>query len=146
MQRKPNGEIQNDSNDRGGDRGKSCGEADVAAQFLDVGSAEENPEKAGREGDPGGEQGAERGREQRRQALRMLPAAHEPDELQNHDERARRRLRQAESVHHLPGLEPAVMRERLLRDVRQDGVGAPESDNRGLAEKNAFLEKRMIPA
>ena len=57
--------------------------------------------------------------------------------------RGQRRLGQTKTVHHLAGREPAVMRESLLRDIRQNGVGAAESDDGRLAEEEAFLEKRM---
>ncbi len=76
----------------------------------------------------------------------MIPAAHEADELQDHDERPGRRFGEAEAIHHLAGREPAVMGEGLLRDVGQNRVGAAESDDRRLAEKEAFLEKGVARA
>ena len=76
--------------------------------------------------------------EQRRQTLRVLPSAHETDKLQNHDQRTRRRFRETKSVHHLAWLEPAVMKERLLRDIRQDRIGAAKSDNGRFAEENSL--------
>ena len=118
--------------------GECGGELHVAAQFLDVRAAQKNPEKAGRERRPSGEQCAQRGREQRRQTLRVLPSAHEADELQDHDERSRRRFGETKSVHHLARLEPTVMKKRLLRDIRQHGVGAAEGDHGCFAKENSL--------
>ena len=38
------------------------------------------------------------------------------------------------------------MRERLLRDIRQNGVGAAESHDCGFAEEEAFLEQNVFGA
>ena len=107
----------------------------IAAQLFDVRPADKNPKKTRRESRPSGEQCAERRGEQRRQSFRMLPRAHESDELQNHDQRPRRCFGETESVHHLTRLQPAVMKQRLLRDIGQHGVGAAESHDGRFAEK-----------
>ena len=64
----------------------------VFAQLLEVRRAEKNPEEAGNECGPGGDERAEGGGEQRRECAGLIPSAHETDELQHHDERARRCL------------------------------------------------------
>jgi hypothetical protein len=52
MQAKPEREIGDDADDRRGDRGQRRRQRLVAAQRLDVGRAEEDPQEARREGNP----------------------------------------------------------------------------------------------
>ena len=75
--------------------GERAGERPVAAQALDVGRAEEDEEEAGKERHPRRHERADVALARRRAALRMVPARHEADELEHHDERSRRRLREA---------------------------------------------------
>ena len=60
VQREPDREVEDHADHRGGDRRQRAGERLVAAQRLDEGRAEEDPEEARREGHPGREQPAER--------------------------------------------------------------------------------------
>ena len=78
----------------------------VPAQPLDVGCAEEDPQKTGSEGDPGGDQRAEqRGPERRQRGPGLRQAPKETDELNDLDERTGRRLfGQPEAVEHLAGV------------------------------------------
>src|SRR5262249_25922971 len=76
----------------------------------------------------------------------MLPPAHEAHKLHHHDPRAGRRLGQTQSVHHLSRLEPAIMEERLLGDVRQHSVSAAKGDHGGFAKENALAKQSVIPA
>ena len=50
-----------------------------------------------------------------------------------------RRLRHAEAVEHLARLEPAVVLDRLLRDIGQHRIGAAEGHHRHLAEEDGDL-------
>ena len=75
----------------------------------------------------------------------MLPGADKADELHDHDERAGCCFCQAKSIHHLARLQPAVVKKRLLRDVRQHRVVATEGHDRCFAEKQAFIEKSAVP-
>ncbi len=68
VQREPDREVEDHADHGGRDRTERPGEALVAAQELDVGRTEEDPEEARREGDPGREQPAQRAGEHRRQA------------------------------------------------------------------------------
>ncbi len=117
-----------------------------AAELLDVRRAEKNPKETRDERRPRSNQRTERACEQRRESARMIPAAHEADELQNHDERSRCCLGETEAVHHLTWLKPAIGSGRLLRDVGQNRVGAAEGDHRGFAEEETFLEQCGVPA
>ncbi len=76
----------------------------------------------------------------------MLPRAHETDELQDHDQRAGRGFRQTETIHHLARFQPAIMKQRLLRNVGQDCVCAAERDHGRFAEKQTFFKERALPA
>ena len=69
--------------------------------------------------------------------------AHEADELQDHDERAGRRLGHAEAVEHLAGLQPAVVLDRLLGDIGQDRVGAAEGHHRHGGEEDRDLAEHV---
>ena len=89
---------------------------------------------------------AHRSRNQRRQCARLIPAAHEPHELQHHDQGTGRRFSETEAVHHLAGAQPAVVFYCLLRDVGQDRVGASESHDRGFAEEDSLFEESSVPA
>ena len=71
----------------------------------------------------------------RAQRAGMIPAADEADELQHHDERPGRRLRQTQSIHHLRRREPAVVLDCLLPDIRQHRVSSAKGHHRGLAEE-----------
>ena len=62
VDREPDREVEDDADHRGGDRGERAVERLVAAQHLDEGRAEEDPQEARDEGDPGREQPAERAR------------------------------------------------------------------------------------
>ena len=77
---------------------------------------------------------------------RLVPATHEPDELENHDERAGCGLGEAEAVHHLSGFQPGEILNSALCDVGQHRVRAAESDDCGFAEKNSFPENGVIGA
>ena len=70
----------------------------------------------------------------------MLPRTHEADKLQHHDQRARRSFRETEAIHHLARFEPTVMKERLLRDIRQHRVRAAKGDYGRLTKEQAFLK------
>ena len=52
MQPKPDGEIQDDSDDRGGDGRQGRPDQFIVTQPFDVRCTEENPEEAGDERDP----------------------------------------------------------------------------------------------
>jgi hypothetical protein len=67
----------------------------------------------------------------------------ESDELHDLDQRARRRLGQAESVEHLAGTQPAVVLDRLLRDVGEHRVRAAEGDGRHLREEQRDLREHV---
>ena len=115
----------------------------VAAQRLDVGRAEEDPEEAGDEGDPGRQQSAKRGRQHRRQRAGIAIGGHEADELQHHDQRARRGLGHAEAVEHLARLQPVIMLDRLLGDIGQHRIGAAERHHRHLGEEQRDLAEHV---
>ena len=70
MQPEPERKVHDDADDGGGDRAQRRRERLVAAQRLDIGRTEEDPEEAGREGHPQRQQRAEAARQQRRQAAR----------------------------------------------------------------------------
>ena len=54
-------------------------------------------------------------------------------------------FRQAQSIHHLTRLEPAIVKEGLLRDVRQNGISAAKSNNRRFTKENTFFEQSVVP-
>ena len=59
VEREPDGEVQDDADDGSGHGGEGHADSSVAAELLDVRSAEEDPEKTGGERDPGGDKSAE---------------------------------------------------------------------------------------
>jgi hypothetical protein len=75
-----------------------------------------------------------------------MPRADEANELQNHDQRAGRGLRQSQSVEHFRRAEPIIILDRLLRHVWQYCVRAPECDHGRFAEKQALLGDGVVPA
>ena len=140
-------EVKDDAGDGGEDGGEGGGEGADVAQALDVGGAEEDEGEAGEEGRPGGEEGAEDGaRACRETACRRLPAGHEADELQHHDERARRRLGEPQPVHRLRGGDPAELRDRRLVHVGEHRVGAAERHERRLGEEQVELRRQAAAA
>lgn len=50
------------------------------------------------------------------------------DELGEHDQRRRRRLREAQPIQRLAGSEPSVLLHGLLRDIGEDGVDIAKGD------------------
>jgi len=60
-------------------------ESAVAARLLDERCAEEDPQEARREGDPGGEKAAEHAGRHRRERPGIAVGGQETDELQHHD-------------------------------------------------------------
>ena len=56
-----------------------------------------------------------------------------PTNCTTHDQRPRRRLREAQAHQHLAGLEPVIGLDRLLRHVGEHRIGAAEGDDRHLA-------------
>src|SRR6266550_4605053 len=70
----------------------------------------------------------------------MLPCADKSNELQNHDQRSGRCLGEPEPVHHLTRFKPAVMKESLLRDVWEHGVGTARRGDRMRLGKPRFSE------
>src|ERR1700694_996539 len=74
----------------------------------------------------------------------MVPGTEETDELQNHNERAGRGFGETEAIEHLRRGQPMIMLDCLLRNVRQHGIGAAESNNSGFAEKDSFAKNRVI--
>ena len=141
--REPDRQIEDHADHRGGDRRQRAREPLVAAQRLDEGRAEEDPEEAGDEGDPGRQQSAERGRQHRRQRAGIAIGGHEADELQHHDQRARRGLGHAEAVEHLARLQPVIMLDRLLGDIGQHRIGAAERHHRHLGEEQRDLAEHV---
>ena len=99
--------------------------------------------KQGDEGDPGRQQSAERRRQHRRQRAGIAIGGHEADELQHHDQRARRGLGHAEAVEHLARLQPVIMLDRLLGDIGQHRIGAAERHHRHLAEEQRDLAEHV---
>ena len=61
------------------------------------------------------------------------------DELDDHDQRPRCRLRHAEPIQHLAGLQPAIGLDRLLRHVGEHGIGTAEGDDGHLGKEQANL-------
>src|ERR1700682_2252132 len=74
----------------------------------------------------------------------MLPRAKESDELQNHNERAGGCFGETKSIEHLWSGKPMIMLDCLLGNVRQDRIGAAESDDGCFAEKDSFAKNRVI--
>ena len=107
----------------------------VASQPFAIGAAEKDIEKARDECRPCADESAECCSHERRQTARDVPAAHESDKLEHHDQRTGLGFGQPESVQHLPRLQPVKMLHRILRYILQDGVSAAESYNRCLAEE-----------
>ena len=71
MHREPNGEVEHDAYDGGGDRRESRIEGVYASKPLRKWSTQENPKKARGEGHPSGEQSPERPCQQRRKLPRV---------------------------------------------------------------------------
>src|ERR1700730_5635574 len=67
------------------------------------------------------------------------PGRHEAHELQDHDQRPRRRPRHPKPIEHLARFEPAVVLDCLLGDIREHRVGAAEGHHGHLAEEDGDL-------
>ena len=113
----------------------------VAAQRFDVGSAEEYPQKARNERDPCREQRAEHAGAIRRQAARMAERGDESYVLHHHDQWARRRLRECQTIEHFAGTEPAITLHRTLRDVGKHRIRTTKRHDRGFAEEHTLLRE-----
>src|ERR1051326_1812688 len=86
VHREPDCEVENDADDRRGDRRERRIQGLVVAQLLGEGRAEEDPEETRHEGGSGGEQAAERAGECGRKRAGITVGAHERDELQDLDQ------------------------------------------------------------
>src|SRR5262245_29041282 len=139
VDREPDGEVQDYADHRRGNGGERGIERLVAPQRLDKRRPEENPEKAGGERHPGGEQAAERSGHHGRERTGIAVRRNEAHELQHHDQRPRSGLGHSETIEHLPRLEPAVIFDRLLRDIGEYRIGAAERHHRHLAEEHGDL-------
>jgi hypothetical protein len=115
-------------------------------KVLDVRCAEEDPQEARHERHPRRQERREHCREHRRQRAGIAVAGEEADELHDHDQRARRRLRHAEPGQHLVGPQPVILLDRLLRDVGENRVRAAERDDGGLAEEEPDLPVHGVRA
>ena len=63
--------------------------------------------------------------------------------MQHHDQRTGRGLGHAEPVEHLAGFEPVIVLDRLLGDIGQHRIGAPEGHERHLAEEHRDLTEHV---
>ena len=112
----------------------------VAAQRLDEGRAEEDPQEAGHEGHPGREQPAER---RRPAAAAALPGSRKapmkPTNCTTMISGPGVVSAMPEAVQHLARLQPAIGLDRLLRHVGQHRVGAAEGHHRHLGEEDGDL-------
>ena len=81
---------------------------------------------------------------ERAQRAGIAEGGHEADELQDHDQRTRRRLGHAEAVEHLAGRQPAVVLDRLLRHVGEHRIGAAEGDHRHDREEARDLSEDVV--
>ena len=142
----PHREIEDHADNAGGDRRQRSAQSPVAAQPLDVGRAEEDPQKTGHERHPGGEEAAEDAGSQRIEPVGSAIGAEKGDELHNQDQRAGRGLGEAQSRQHLAWRQPAVGFDRLLRDIGKNGVGAAEGDDGHFAEEDPDIDERGRPA
>src|SRR5689334_3676678 len=79
------------------------------------------------------------------EAIRVIPSGHEADELQYHNQWARRRLRQSQSIYCLRMGNPPVTLSGCLRDVGKNGISAAKSDQRGLCEEAVLLSVKTTP-
>ena len=102
--------------------------------------------KHGHERHPHHQQRREDTGDPRVEAAGVAVGAEERDELHDHDQRARRGLRQGEAPDHLAGRQPAVGLDGRLRDVGEHGVGAAEGHQRHAAEEDPLVhEDRLRP-
>ena len=107
--------------------------------------AQKNPQKARHKRHPRRDRRAQRRRPQRRQPTRLLPRPEKSHELQHHNQRPGRRLRQPQPVEHLRRREPAVVLHRLLRDVGEDRIRPAKRHHRRLAEENPLAHEHAVP-
>ena len=98
VQRKPDRQVQDHTDDGRGDAGQRRGQPGVAAQPFHVRRAQEDPQEARHEADPGRQAGAEHAREQRRQRSRLAPGREKADIGQHQDQRSGRRFREREAL------------------------------------------------
>ena len=75
----------------------------------------------------------------------MTVSAEECHEHDDHDQRPRGRLGEAEAADHLPCAEPAVDLHGTLGDEREDGVRAAERDDSRPAEEDTLGRQRAVP-
>ena len=146
MHGKPDGQIEDHTDDGGGDRAQRTRQRLVVAQPLNVGRAQKDPQEAGRERDPGCEQPAEHPGSERRERAGIAKRPHKADELQHHDQRAGRCFRHAEAVQHFAGLQPVKALDRLLCDIGQHRIGTAEGDNGHFREEQRDLRKDIAGA
>ena len=146
MDGKDDGQVQDHADHGGGDAGQRRVQAAPSPQSLDVGRAQEDPQEAGSEGGPHRDRRPQGAGDLGRESSRVAKGAEVPDEFGDHDERSRCRLRQAQAVEHVAGLEPAVFVDGGLVDVREHGVGAAEGNHRRLAEEDRLAGKDVIAA
>jgi hypothetical protein len=76
---------------------------------------------------------------------RIAIGAHEPDELQHHDQWSGRRLGHAETVEHLGRAEPVISLDRLLRDIGEHRIGTTERHHRHGREEGGDLAEHIGP-
>ena len=130
--------------DRRRDRGQRARQNPVAAQRLDVGRADENPQKAGREGHPGREQPAERAGQQRRHAPGARNAAMKPTNCSTMMSGPGVVSAMPSPSSISPGRQPVQRLDHLLRDIGEHRVGAAEGHDRHLREEHGDLREDVV--
>ena len=110
--------------------------------------ARQNEQERRQKGEPG-HQHRRRGTRQKQgigTEHRFHIAAHKGHKSHHHDQRPRRRFAQRQTIDHLCGRQPAIVRHTTLIHVGQHRVSAAKRQQRRLGEKPAHLCQRVVPA
>jgi diguanylate cyclase (GGDEF)-like protein len=142
------GEVQDHADHRSRDPGERCGEAQVAVRRLHERASQQDEQERRQEGEERRDHRAQAARERDRfrPERRPAPGADEPDEGDDHDQRARCGLAEGKAVDHLRGRKPVVMLDGALVDVGQHRVSAAEREQRRLGEEPRHLREDVVPA
>ncbi len=146
VEREPHGEVEDDADHGRRDPRQRGAKRPVAAQVLDIGCAEKDPQEARGEGDPGGDDRTDHAGQHRVQRAGVAVRPHETDELHDLNEGTGSGLGHSEAVQHFARLQPSVGADRLLRDVGQHCIGAAKGHHGGLAEKHSLLDEDVVRA
>jgi hypothetical protein len=146
VERKPQAQIGDHADNRGGHQRQRALEQVRPFQPFEPRCERKHPQKARRKRDPGGQQRAQQPGDQRGERCGRAGCRQIADKLRDHDQRAGRGFGQPQPVGHFGRGQPVLRAHRLLRHIGEHGIGAAERDHRQLGKKHPDLPQHVMRA